>query len=115
MEEDSEYYLFNNWIDVEGIDYGWLWLKCKDENRDIYTELKREIDLKVRMLVGNNLENKQILCYLNKDNGDEITTVYVSRTKIEEDVYYSNPESEDRFYIDRKDLVIRFSDRELVY
>ena len=115
-EEEDEYYLFNNWIDVEGIDYGWLWVSCEKENKDIRKELSKQIFNKVVEITENvkegrnNLTKVYILNGVDEDIKGE--TVYISQTVLEEDeeVIIDGKFEE---YIYRKDLVLRYSSKEM--
>lgn len=115
-EEEDEYYLFNNWIDVEGIDYGWLWVSCEKENKDIRKELSKQIFNKVVEITENVKEGRNNLTKVYILNGEDEDikgkTVYISQTVLEEDkeVIIDGKFEE---YIYRKDLVLRYSSKEM--
>lgn len=115
-EEEDEYYLFNNWIDVEGIDYGWLWVSCEKENKDIRKELSKQILNKVVEISENVKEGRNNLTKVyilnGVDEGIKGKTVYISQTVLEEDeeVIIDGKFEE---YIYRKDLVLRYSSKEM--
>lgn len=114
--EEDEYYLFNNWIDVEGIDYGWLWVSCEKENKDIRKELSKQIFNKVVEITENVKEGRNKLTKVYILNGEDKDikgeTVYISQTVLEEDeeVIIDGKFEE---YIYRKDLVLRYSSKEM--
>lgn len=114
--EEDEYYLFNNWIDVEGIDYGWLWVSCEKENKDIRKELSKQILNKVVEISENVKEGRNNLTKVyilnGVDEGIKGKTVYISQTVLEEDeeVIIDGKFEE---YIYRKDLVLRYSSKEM--
>ena len=53
---------FNNWIDVEGIGYGWLW--CQNNLRKHFSFLQRKAVRKKAMDLLNSIKKEtKILCY----------------------------------------------------
>lgn len=53
---------FNNWIDVEGIGYGWLW--CQNNLRKHFSFLQRKAIRKKAMDLLNSIKKEtKILCY----------------------------------------------------
>lgn len=52
----------NNWIDVEGIGYGWLW--CQNNLRKHFSFLQRKAVRKMAMDLLNSIKKEtKILCY----------------------------------------------------
>lgn len=50
------YYLENNWVDVEGIGYGWVWSSCENEGKDIRTGVNNYISDTLSNIKGDNLK-----------------------------------------------------------
>jgi len=87
-DEDNPY--VNNWTDIEGMGYGWVWLR--HEEKDWHKMMAR--------LVGEEAE------YLMRDMDDILYFVYENeRAKVYHFVFV------DGVY--RKDIIISFSNKEL--
>lgn len=79
--DDDENPDFNNWIDIEGIGYGWLW--CSTKLRGKFEYLQRKALRKyIRNIVKDIDENTKIVTYSNNniyhiafmDDGDSCYT-----------------------------------------
>ena len=57
----------NNWIDVEGIGYGWLWVQYKDSDK-----LQRKLVIKHAMALYKDSTNE--MCVFKDDN---ITNIFL--------------------------------------
>lgn len=112
-EEYDKHYLVNNWIDIEGNEYGWLWVRCEEENTDIISALKSDIERASKKLLENNKEDIHKEYYLLEDKERSEKVLYLSRTVYEIDEHHT-PLGEDNKYIDRKDLVIKLSKKDLL-
>lgn len=65
--DDPDYPNFNNWIDIEGIGYGWLWIKHKNSKK-----LQRKSVIKFAMRLYRYSKNE--MCIRTKD---EITDIFL--------------------------------------
>ena len=84
--DDSDDPISNNWIDIEGIGYGWLWLNHKDSKRlqrksiikfamDLYKYSKNEMYIRTE----NNITN----IFLESKDGDCIFQIRVSNNELD--------------------------------
>lgn len=75
--DDSDHPNFNNWIDVEGIGYGWLWVNHKNSEKlqrksvikhamSLYRDSKNEMCIRIENgVVDIFLESKYNKCIFN--------------------------------------------------
>ncbi|WP_025909284.1 hypothetical protein [Priestia flexa] len=87
--EDDPY--FNNWTDIEGMGYGWVWMRY--EEKDWHKMMSQMIGEEVKYL----LENEDYTLYFVYEN-EKIKTYHF----VELGLY-------------RKDVIISFSNEELWY
>ena len=84
--DDPDNPIFNNWIDIEGIGYGWLWLNHKDSKKlqkksiikfamDLYKYSKNEMCVRTE----NNITN----IFLESKDGDCIFQIRVSNNELD--------------------------------
>lgn len=63
--DDPDYPNFNNWIDIEGIGYGWLWLEHENSKK-----LQRKSIIKYAMRLYRYSKNE--MCIRSKDGITDI-------------------------------------------
>ena len=84
--DDPDNPIFNNWIDIEGIGYGWLWLNHKDSKRlqrksiikfamDLYKCSKNEMCVRI--------DNSITDIFLESKDGDCIFHIMVSNNELD--------------------------------
>lgn len=77
---------FNNWIDIEGIGYGWLWLNHKNSER-----LQRKSVIKHAMVLYKDSTNEMCIrhengitdIFLESKDGDCIFQIRVSNNELD--------------------------------
>ena len=84
--DDPDNPIYNSWIDIEGIGYGWLWLNHKDSKRlqrksiikfamDLYKRSKNEMCVRI--------DNSITDIFLESKDGDCIFHIRVSNNELD--------------------------------
>lgn len=106
---DNDYYVFNNWIDVEGLDMGWIWARNKEEdNQSVRERLDKYFKERVKEILSFG---EDLIVYIREDNEVEIYTSSITVLENEYDekgkMYGRNNE------VNRVDLRVIFSNTEI--
>lgn len=79
--DDEENPNFNNWVDIEGIGYGWLWCNCKTDGqiRKRIRKFARDIYHNETVYIYNAYNIKHIVF---ADNFDEVIIIRLSNDEL---------------------------------